>query len=132
MVPYSEFEYSGHTLHTHTHYRGKHVCVPTYRVCVSVCTVSVTGPLQWVQLVDGLILVGPLQVQLDLLHQGDAEGLRYVQLLRLAHTILLPTHPSGYSHRTPANTPLRLLTPYSCQHTPQVTHTVLLPTHPSV
>lgn len=36
---------------------------------------------QWVQLVNSLVFVGPLQVQLDFLHQGNTVSLSNVQFL---------------------------------------------------
>lgn len=45
--------------------------------------------LQWVELVDSLVLVSPLQVQLDLLHQRDTVSLSDVQLLCSADAVFL-------------------------------------------
>lgn len=44
---------------------------------------------QGVQLVNGLVLVGPLQVQLDFLHQRDTVSLSDVQFFCFADAILL-------------------------------------------
>lgn len=44
---------------------------------------------QGVELVHCLILMGPLQVQLDFFHQRNAVRLSDVQLLRLADAVLL-------------------------------------------
>lgn len=44
---------------------------------------------QGVQFVDGLVLVSPLQVELNFLHQGDAVSLGDVQLLCFGDAILL-------------------------------------------
>lgn len=44
---------------------------------------------QGVQFVDSLVFMGPLQVQLDLLHQGDTVSLSDVQFLRFTDAILL-------------------------------------------
>lgn len=41
------------------------------------------------QLVDSLILMCPLQVQLDFLNQGQAVGTSNVQLLQFTYPILL-------------------------------------------
>lgn len=66
------------------------------------CMVNVTCEQLWflgvssqrVQLVDGLFLVGPLQVQVDLLHQRDAVRLSDVQLLRFIDAVLLKPRES--------------------------------------
>lgn len=44
---------------------------------------------QRVQLVDRLVLVGPLQVELDLSDQWEAVGVCYVQLLHSIYAIFL-------------------------------------------
>lgn len=53
---------------------------------------------QWVQLVDRLVLVGPLQVQLDLLHQRDTVGLSDVQFLGFGDAVLLMGRGGRKSH----------------------------------
>lgn len=50
------------------------------------------GDSQGVQLVDGLVLVGPLQVHLDLPDQRKAVRVRNVQLLHLADAVFLSRH----------------------------------------
>lgn len=44
------------------------------------------------KLVDRLVLVSPLQVQLDLLDQRQTVAVRYLQLLHLVNTIFLNRH----------------------------------------
>ena len=55
------------------------------------------GDSQRVQLVHRLVLVGPLEVHLDLAHQRQAEGMGDVQLLRLVDAVFLT---STQSHHT--------------------------------
>lgn len=53
---------------------------------------SCSGDSQGVQLVDGLVLVGPLQVHLDLPDQREAVRVRNVQLLHLVYAVFLSRH----------------------------------------
>lgn len=46
------------------------------KLCIYVHKTS----LQWMELVDGLVLVSPLQVQLDLLDQRQTVAICYLQL----------------------------------------------------
>lgn len=58
-------------------------------VCVVCSHVNMFVFSQGVQLVHGLVLMGPLQVQLDFLHQRNTVSLSDVQLLCFADAILL-------------------------------------------
>ena len=44
------------------------------------------------QFVDGLVLVGPLQVKLDLSDQREAVSIRYIQFLHFINAIFLQKH----------------------------------------
>lgn len=50
------------------------------------------GHSQGVQLVDGLVFVGPLQVHLDLPDQREAVGVGNVQLLHPVYSVFLKRH----------------------------------------
>lgn len=58
-------------------------------LCVACGHVNMFVFSQGVELVHGLVLMGPLQVQLDFLHQRNAVSLSDVQLLCFADAILL-------------------------------------------
>lgn len=66
-------------VNTCMHVAYKHVCVLQWCSAFS----------QRVQLVDSLVLMGPLQVQLDFLHQGNTISLGDVQFLCSVDAILL-------------------------------------------
>lgn len=53
------------------------------------CTYDYKTRLQWMKLVDRLVLVSPLQVQQDLLDQRQTVAIRNVQLLHLVNAIFL-------------------------------------------
>ena len=61
------------------------------------------GDSQGVQLVHRLVLVGPLEVHLDLPHQWQAVGVGDVQLLRLVDAVFLTITPDIRAKRPPSD-----------------------------